>query len=84
MKILATIIKKAAQLREDSYDHERADAAAANYEMNFEQFYRNTKDEAAFAACMMHDEEHLAPIVTMLLQSNWNEALDWANTVLEG
>lgn len=81
--LLARIVKDAARLREDSYDDKKAAMFREQGRMDFESCYKLSKAQAVHRACAAVGESELAPIVHMLLTSNWNEALDWAESYTE-
>ncbi len=79
---LAEAIQLAAKTREDSYDHEAADKAEG-IAVNYEKFYTMSLREAAeFAVQDICLDPKLAVPVYLLLTACWNDALEWADSVL--
>lgn len=78
---LAKAIYNSARLREESYDHVRANIAASHDTdmrcIDFSQFYNVT----LLDACKQADAELYHPVY-FLLRDNWNSALDWANEII--
>ena len=82
-QLLARIVKDAARLREESFDETEASRRRALQYVNFTSCYQLSMSHAAAAACAKVGHHDLTLPVLCLLQSNWNEALDWADSVLE-
>lgn len=84
---LAAIIKRAAQLREDSYD--KAGAIEAQEQLgsgertvvDFSEFYGLSMAEAADKACFEYNEPDLAPLINAMLVGIWSDALSWADSI---
>jgi hypothetical protein len=77
---LAQAIVKAAELREESFDHGRAaQAIAAGGLVDMESFYRVSLREACDADGA---NPFLSYPVYLLLANSWNQALDWAQANL--
>lgn len=79
VKELAQSILDTAKAREESYDHVAADLAATTAQNNgthdnAERHYKLSLQAAAVREC----PAALVQPVYMLLNDNWNEALDWA------
>ncbi len=79
--LLATLISDAAKLRENSYDTAAADAASLLGMAGFDQFYRVDLHNACRAVCVTANCEVYTDLIFILLQNNWNDALNWANNV---
>lgn len=85
MRKLANAIKRAAQIREESFDHEAYSKTKPTEKgvLLIENFYqvsvRTACDEAAEEAGF--DTRGTEPIYLLLINS-WNEALDWAEECL--
>lgn len=80
MKTLAQAILKAMDLREESFDHKKADTLEKTAFPNFYTCYRLSLGEAAELASKEHPE--LAEIVNILISNSWEEAQHWANKIL--
>ena len=82
MEKLAKAIKRAAEIREDSYDHKEASKAQSSKKrfINFNDFYQISLAEACDQAAeeIGLDTRGTEPIY-LLLKYNWNDALAWAN-----
>lgn len=79
---LASLLVKAAAIREASYDSKTADEMTAKgYLGDFSKFYKKSMHDAAYEAC---SPEHtaLTEPVYLLLSECWNDALEWAGTNL--
>ena len=80
MERLANAIRIAAKLREESFDQKLAQSKGPGY--NFNECYKLTLREAcnkAAEGCGFTNKEAFP--IYLLLMSNWNESLDWANTI---
>ena len=80
MERLANAIRIAAKLREESFDHKLAQSKGPGYD--FSKCYKLTLREAcdkAAEGCGFTNKEAFP--IYLLLMSNWNESLDWANTI---
>ena len=90
MKKLAKVIMLAAKIREDSYDHEASTkafrkAVVKKEIVDFREFYKETIYTAAQKAseqCAL-DDIVAQSILLLLLSGNWDEIVDWAESVLE-
>jgi hypothetical protein len=82
MERLANAIRIAAKLREESFDHKLANDEENNQLFDFNKCYKLTLREAcdkAAEGCGFTNKEAFP--IYLLLMSNWNESLDWANTI---
>lgn len=77
---LARLVQAATRIREESFDKKAADAAM-NSDPNADarDFYRKSMMQAAHEACA-GNLRWVGPVLIML--QNWNEALDWAASIL--
>lgn len=74
---LANAILTAANTRESSFDHTACNKAQQlGYPIDYNQFYQLTLKQA----CDQTDPD-LAMPVYLLLYSNWNDAIDWAESI---
>ncbi len=86
VRSLAELVKATAKFHENSYDKDAAEKAArvpgAVDRADFSEFYDVSIAQAARAACALERTPEFAVPVTLLLTSNWNEALNWAESTL--
>ena len=69
---LAKLILEAARIREESYDNKAANKARQHSKfIDFSAFYNLSEDR------------DIAPIIYFLLVNCWNNAIGWANKMLE-
>lgn len=82
-KRLANTLIDAAKIRENSYDGVAADKID-DPSVDFSQFYQKTLIQAANKACKNNGiDAQTAKIIDLLLAHCWNDALGWADEVLD-
>lgn len=96
-KVLAEIVLKGMQLREQSYDHKEADQANADNEVkrmgmepklqylcvvDYAKFYKMTLHDACVAAAKELAHEELGFPAYLLSEYAWNDISDWAHEIL--
>ncbi len=87
-KQLATILNRAMQLREDSYDQDAADDAQRDLiagrrtgSVDFATFYRTSLRSACEEACTEAGLPEMVEIAFLLLHSNWNDVAIWIEQI---
>lgn len=86
---LAAIIKRAQELHKTSFDQEGADKAQVEFgegkrsAVNFSEYYGTSMRVASASACADASEPELTELVHTLLSNSWNEAGDWADSVIK-
>jgi hypothetical protein len=83
-QLLATLVLNTAKIREDSYDHEAAQAstdASTSGLVDYAKFYKLGLDESATMAANLLQCPDLKQPAFLLLYSNWNDALEWAESI---
>ena len=80
MEKLASAIKLAVKLREDSFDHKLAQSIGPGYDFSkcYKLTLREASDKAATFVSVGFDTKGINPIY-LLLRSYLNESLDWAD-----
>ncbi len=87
----AKVIKKASELREESFDNKAAEMAKkrGNKFIDFEQFYRLTIDDSIKLSLseQLNIKPELYPFIwpylSYLLSKGWNDTNSWAEYVLD-
>lgn len=81
--VLATIVMEAAGIREQSFDHAKANELSKGYVMpDFETCYAVSLRDACMQACEKHNQPELAEMVCSMLDRTWNFSIEWAGNVL--
>ena len=77
--LLARIIKRGAQISEESYDHAEADRMTKEEKYpQYSRCYKKTLEEACKEAAKEARVPELGRIVYLALNGWWNDSLDWA------
>lgn len=76
---VAVAILKAAEIRENSYNHAKADAMQKTAYPNFAACYEKSLEQACTEAC-----PDLSGLLHPMLYSCWNDAISWAETIRDG
>lgn len=89
MELLAWAVKRAAQIREESFDHEAKDREQKQqrgrlFLIDMKKFYKISLHKACDMAAeeVGFDAQGTMPIY-LLLRNSWNEVLDWAEPIHE-
>jgi hypothetical protein len=93
---LAKLVLAAAKCYEDSYDRVAATAAATAADaekaadptniyagmVDFQKFYKLDMRQAAEKVCSDADQQNLSEPIWLLMFTAWNDAMDWAKTLV--
>ncbi len=89
LKQIAEVIKKACDIREESYNKEKADEASKSGKLfiDYKIFYKYTIDESVKMALNESNINKslysvLWPYISLMLTNAWNDTNDWADQVL--
>lgn len=84
IKIIAEIVLRTAEIRENSYDQTAADKAMIIESFpNFVRYYKKTLTEASEEAATEKELPKIARLIDLALHGWWNDTIDWANEVLK-
>lgn len=87
IKELSTLIKLSAKIREESFDHVKAEKMQKEYTIHYNMpdynncYNKSISESVQEAIIQLKMDNKLLEPVYLLLQNAWNDSLQWANSI---